>query len=87
MNRDHSHLDDLYISTMIKPLIKAEMSILVTAIQVAVAHTTALYSCTYGKGCQMKGDKLPVWCLREAYNMLPLHIEGLCRENPNTVVM
>lgn len=46
MNRDHQQLDILYISTLIRQLVRPELSILVTVIHTVVICITGSYSYT-----------------------------------------
>lgn len=89
MNRDHRQLDVLYISTLIKPLMSAELSNSVAAIQVALGHTISSYSCTYRKARLTKhreiADLFNDWVT--SYSMLAPYMDALCRENPGAVVL
>lgn len=49
MNKDHPQLDVLYISTMISPLVKIELSNSIITIEAAVAQIIGSYLCTYRK--------------------------------------
>lgn len=89
MNKEHRQLDVPYISTIIKPLVRAEVSISVAAIQAAVSQITGSYSCTYRKAWMAKqkaiADLFGDWTT--SYAMLPPYMEALRRENPGTVVV
>lgn len=47
MNMDHGQLDVVCISILVSPLVRAELSISISAIQAAVQQMTGTYSCTY----------------------------------------
>lgn len=49
MSTDHRRLDLRYISSLIRPLVKVELSVSVAALQAVGGQITGTYSCTYWK--------------------------------------
>lgn len=49
MNQDHRQVDVRYVVTLVRPLVRAGLSISIAAIQAAVQQMTGTYSCTYRK--------------------------------------
>lgn len=87
--RTHPQLDILYISTIIKPLVRAEVSITIAAIQAPVSQITDSYLSTYRKAWMAKqkaiADLFGDWAI--SYSMFPLYMGALYRENPDPVVV
>lgn len=54
MNRDHGQLDVLYISTLIRSLVRTELFISVVAIQALSPQITGSYPCTYKNALLVK---------------------------------
>lgn len=88
MNRDHRQIDVAYISSLVSPVNRADLSISVSAIQAAVQQITGTYSCSYRKAWLAKqrviADLFGDWLT--SYSMLPPYMDAVCRENPGTVV-
>lgn len=89
MNMDHRKLDVLYISTLVRPLVRAELFISISAIQAVVQQIIGTYSCTYRKAwlarqrviVDLFGD-----CVT-SYNMLPSYMDAVYQKNPDTIVV
>lgn len=88
MNINHRQLGVVYILSLVSPL-RAELTISISAIQVAVQQITSTYSCTYKKAWLAKqrviAGLFSDWLT--SYIMLSPYMDAICRENPGTVVV